>query len=128
VSPPEVALRAGQSAGVAVLLVGARDVQWVELTLTYDATLFRVTEVVAGALLTLDGSPVRVERQIESGRAHVRFERTAGASGSGAVAAITLQGEKAGSAALTVESLVVGRASGSERPALPPAARVVVAP
>ncbi len=128
VSPPEVAVRAGQSTGVAVLLVGARDVQWVELTLTYDATLFRVTDVAAGALLTLDGSPVHAERQLESGRARVRFARTTGASGSGAIAAITLQGEKAGSGALSVESLVVGRASGSERPALPPAARVVVAP
>jgi hypothetical protein len=49
-------------------------------------------------------------------------------SGSGAVAAVTLQGLKAGSAVLAVESLVIGHVAGTE-PAAPPApARVVVAP
>jgi len=127
-SPPEVALRVGQSSGFAVLLVGAKDAQWVELTLSYDATLARVTDVAAGALLTLDGSPVQADRQLETGRARIRFTRGAGVSGSGAVALVTLSGLKAGSGALAVESLAIGRGAETERPALPAPGRVVVAP
>ena len=127
-SPPEVALREGQSAGVAVLLVGARDVLSVELTLVFDPALVQVGDVTPGALLTLDGASVQTERQLESGRVRVRFARTTGASGSGAVATVTLQGIKAGSGALAVESIVVGHAAGAERPAPPAPGRVVVAP
>ena len=111
-SPPEVALRAGQSAGVALLLVGARDVQSVDVTLVYDATLVQVSDVTPGALLTLDGAPIQTERQLEAGRARVRFARATGASGSGAVAAVTLQGLKAGSGTIAVESLVIGTGVG----------------
>ncbi len=127
-SPPEVALRVGQSAGLAVLLVGARDVLWIEMTLVYDPALVRVTDVAPGALLTLDGTPIQAEPQLEPGRSRVRFTRATAASGSGAVAALTLRGLKAGSGALGVESLTIGRASGTERPAAPAPARVVVAP
>jgi general secretion pathway protein D len=127
-SPPEVALRVGQSAGLAVLLVGARDVLWIEMTLVYDPALVQVTDVAPGALLTLDGTPIQAEPQLEPGRSRVRFTRATGASGSGAVAAVTLRGLKAGSGTLGVDSLVIGRTSGTERPAAPAPARVVVAP
>jgi hypothetical protein len=127
-SPPEVALREGQSAGVAVLLVGARDVLSVELTLVFDPALIQIGDVTPGALLTLDGASVQTERQLESGRVRVRFARPTGAAGSGAVATLTLKGIKAGSGALAVESIAVGHAAGSERPAPPAPGRVVVAP
>ncbi len=58
-SPPEVALRVGQPGGLAVVLVGAKDVQSVEITLAWDPALAEVTDVAAGSLLTLDGSPSR---------------------------------------------------------------------
>jgi hypothetical protein len=127
-SPPEVALRAGQSAGVAVLLVGARDVLSVELTLVYDPALVQIGDVTPGALLTLDGASVQTERQLESGRVRVRFARPTGVAGSGAVATLTLKGIKAGSGALAVESIVIGHTAGVERPAPPAPGRVVVAP
>ena len=89
----------------------------------------RVSDVAAGALLTLDGTPVQTVRQLDTpGRAHVSFTRTTAVAGSGAVSAVTLQGLKAGSGALAVESLVIGRVAGTEQPAPPAPARVVVAP
>jgi general secretion pathway protein D len=127
-SPPEVALRVGQSGGLAVVLVGARDLQSVEITLAWDPALAEVTDVAAGSLLTLDGAPVVAERAIEAGRARVRFARGAGATGSGAVVAVTIKGLKAGSGGIVVESLALGHGGGSERPAPPAPGRLVVAP
>ena len=106
-SPPEVALRVGQAGGLAVVLVGAKDVQSVEITLAWDPDLAEVTDVAAGSLLTLDGSALSAERAIESGHARVRFSRATGATGSGAVVAITMQGLKAGTGSIVVESLTL---------------------
>jgi general secretion pathway protein D len=127
-SPPEASLRAGQTAGVAVVLVGARDVQWVEVIVGFDPALAEVTDVSPGSLLTLDGTPVSAERQIEAGRARVRFLRPTAVSGSGSVVAITLRGLKPGSGTLAIESIAVGHAGGTERPAPPAPARLVVTP
>jgi general secretion pathway protein D len=127
-SPPEVALRAGQAGSLALVLVGARDVQSVELTLAWDPALAEATDVAAGSLLTLDGSAVSSERALETGRVRVRFARAAGATGSGAVVVVTMKGLKAGSCAIVVESLSVGRAGSVERPAPPAPGRLVVAP
>jgi general secretion pathway protein D len=128
-SPPEVALRVGQPGGLAVVLVGARDLQSVELTLVWDPGLAEVTDVAAGSLLTLDGSPVSAERSTDQpGRARVRFARASGASGSGAVVAVTMKGLKAGSGTVAIESIALGRAGASERPAPPAPGRLVVAP
>ena len=127
-SPPEVALRVGQAGGLALVLVGARDVQSIEVTLAWDPALAEVTDVAAGSLLTLDGSPVSAERAVEAGRARVRFSRAVGATGSGAVVAVTMKGLKAGSGSIVVESLAIGRGGSTERPAPPAPGRMVVAP
>jgi general secretion pathway protein D len=127
-SPPEVALRVGQSGGLAVVLVGARDVQSVEINLAWDPALAEVADVAAGSLLTLDGSPVSAERAVEGGRARVRFSRATGATGSGAVVAVTMKGLKAGSGSVVVESMTLGRGGASERLAPPAPGRLVVAP
>jgi hypothetical protein len=127
-SPPEVALRVGQSGGLAVVLVGAKDVRSVEIALAWDPALAEVTDVAAGSLLTLDGAPVAAERALEVGRARVRFSRGVGATGSGAVVAVTMKGLKAGSGGIVVESLALGHGGGAERPAPPAPGRLVVAP
>jgi len=127
-SPPEVALRVSQAGGLAVVLVGAKDVQSVEITLAWDPDLATVTDVAAGSLLTLDGSTLSAERAIESGHARVRFSRATGATGSGAVVAITMMGLKAGTGSIVVESLTLNRGGSSDRPAPPAPARLVVAP
>jgi hypothetical protein len=103
-------------------------VQSVEVTLTWDPALAEVTDVAAGSLLTLDGSPVSAERALESGRARVRLSRAAGASGSGAVVAVTLKGLKPGSGLVSLEALTLGHGEGAERPAPPAPGRLVVAP
>jgi general secretion pathway protein D len=126
-SPPEVAVRAGQTASVAVVLVGAEELEWVEVVLTWDAELAEVTEAKPGSLLTLDGAPVAAARTLESGRARVRFTRSTGTSGSGAVAALTVRGLRPGSGSLTLESVEVGK-PGATVPLAPPApGRIVVA-
>ena len=127
-SPPEVALRAGGTGNVAVVLVGARDLEWVELVLAWDGSLAEITEVKAGSLLTLDGAPVAAARTLESGRARVRFTRSTGTQGSGAVAAVTFRGLREGSGTLVVESVAIGVGGRTEQPAPPPAGRIVVAP
>jgi general secretion pathway protein D len=127
-SPPEVALRVGQTGGLALVLVGAKDVQSVELSLAWDPALAEATDVAAGSLLGLDGSPVSAERALENGRARVRFSRATGATGSGAVVALTLKGLRAGSGSIVVDSLTVGHGGTSERPAPPAPGRLVVAP
>jgi hypothetical protein len=127
-SPPEVALRVGQAGGLALVLVGAKDVQSIEVTLAWDPALAEVTDVAAGSLLTLDGRPVSAERALEAGRARVRFSRAVGATGSGAVVAVTMKGLKAGSGSVVVESLAVGRGGSTERPAPPAPGRMVVTP
>jgi len=127
-SPPEVVLQVGQAGGLAIVVVGARDVQSVELNLTWDPALAQVTDVAAGSLLTLDGSAVSAERAIADGRARVRFSRAGGASGSGAVAAITMKGLKAGSGTIAVESIALGRGGTTDRPNPPAPGRLVVAP
>ena len=57
-SPPEVAVSVGETASVAVLVVGAQDLEWVELEVTWDDALAEVSEVAPGSLLILDGAPV----------------------------------------------------------------------
>jgi hypothetical protein len=126
-SPPEVSVRAGQTAGVAVVLVGAQDLEWVELVLTWDPGLAEITEVKPGSLLTLDGVPVAAARTLESGRARIRFTRSTGTSGSGAVAALTVRGLRPGSGTLTLESVEVGKPGTTVPLAAPAPGRIVVA-
>jgi general secretion pathway protein D len=127
-SPPEASLKVGEKGGLGLVVVGARDVLSVEVVLTYDATLIELAEVGPGSLLTLDGQPVGAERTGEAGRARVRFTRTAGATGSGAIVSVTLKGLRAGSGVLGIESLALVRAGETERPTLPAPGRVIVNP
>jgi general secretion pathway protein D len=127
-SPPELDLRAGQTEGLAVVVVGAQDLQWVELSLAWDPALAEITSAAPGSLLTLDGSPVSKTQTLESGRARVRFSRASGASGSGAVASLTFRGASPGSGTLVVDSIAIGRGGAAEHPAPPPPGRIVVTP
>jgi len=127
-SPPEVALKVGETGTLGLVAVGAREALSVEVVLTYDPALVEVADLAAGSLLTLDGQPVGAEKTLEAGRARARFTRPTGATGSGAVVVIMLKGLKAGSGSLGLDSLVIVRTGGTERPAPPAPARVVVSP
>jgi general secretion pathway protein D len=126
-SPPELALEPGETGGLAVVLVGAQDLEWVELELSWDGAVAEMSDARAGSLLTIDGVPVAAARTLESGRARVRFTRPAGTSGSGAVAALTFRGLAPGSATLVVESVAVGKAGATVPLVPPPPGRIVVA-
>ncbi len=123
-----MSLRVGQSAGLAVVLVGAKDVQWVEMTLAYDEALAQIADVSVGSLLTLDGSAIQTARTVEPGRLRIRFTRPTPASGSGAVASVTLKGLKPGTGTLAVETLTVGHANETAPIAAPAAGRIIVSP
>jgi hypothetical protein len=101
-SPPEVDLRVGQNGTVAIVVVGARDVVGIDLSLVWDGALAEMTDASAGSLLSLDGVPVQAERALEVGHARIKFTRASGVTGSGAVAMLTLRGLKPGSGALSV--------------------------
>jgi general secretion pathway protein D len=127
-SPPEVVLSVGEAASVAVVVVGAQDLEWVELEVAWDEGLAEISEASPGSLLTLDGAPVAASRTLEAGRARVRFSRPTGAQGSGAVATLTFRGRREGTGTLSVESVTVGVGGATGRPAPPLPGRIVVAP
>lgn len=127
-SPPELALRPGETGALAVVVVGVQDLRWVELSLAWNPALAEITDAAAGSLLTLDGTPVAKTQTLESGRARVRLARSTGASGSGAVVSLTFRGVAAGSGSVVVESVAIGRGGETARPAPPSPARIVVTP
>ncbi|HET7294962.1 MAG TPA: cohesin domain-containing protein [Vicinamibacteria bacterium] len=125
-SPAEARLRAGETATLSVVLVGARNVGGIEMQLAYDAAIAEIVAADPGTLLTLDGAAIGSERQLDPGRATFRFTRPQPATGSGAVALLRVKGLRAGTAQIAVESVsVVGAA---DPPAPPAPAQVVVEP
>jgi general secretion pathway protein D len=127
-SPPETALKVGQGGAVALVVMGAQDVQGVEAVFVYDPTLVEVVDVGAGSLLTLDGSAVSTEKELSAGRTRARFSRATGATGSGAIATLTFRALRPGSGTVALESLVVTRPQGSERPTVASPGRIEVTP
>lgn len=127
-SPPEAALRVGQTGALALVVMGAQDVQSVEAVFLYDATLVEVVEVSAGSLLTLDGSAVSSEKELGAGRVRGRFLRATGATGSGAIATLTFRALRAGSGTVTLDSLVLARPQGAEHPTVTNPGRIEVSP
>ncbi len=126
-SPADLRVAPNGTTSIGLVVMGAQDLTAVELVVRYDPALLEAQEVVPGALLTLDGQPVGVERGIENGRVRARFTRATGTAGSGVVAVMTFRALGAGSGTVTVESLAV--TSGGATAAVPAAgARVAVAP
>lgn len=126
VSPAERVLLVGDTATIDVVVMGVRDLRGINLVLRFDPDLVSVTDVVAGSLLTLDGQSVAVEKAIDHGGVTVRFTRAAGTSGSGSVASLRVQGVKAGSTDVVVQSLTIETGAGPQLPAVPMSARLVV--
>jgi general secretion pathway protein D len=127
-SPPEAALHVGQTGALALVVMGAQDVQSVEVVFLYDATLVEVMEVGAGSLLTLDGSAVSSEKELGAGRVRGRFSRATGATGSGAIATLTFRALRAGSGTVTLGSLVLARPQGAEHPTVASPGKIEVSP
>jgi general secretion pathway protein D len=127
-SPPEAVLRVGQGGALALVVMGAQDVQGVEAVFVYDPTLIEVVDIGSGSLLTLDGTTVSSEKELSAGRARGRFSRATGATGSGAIVTVTFRALRQGSGTVALESLVLIRPTGSERPTVANPGRIEVSP
>lgn len=131
-SPPEVALKVGDPPPpVSVIVLRVKELVSVDLAVTYDATALEALDAEPGTLLTLDGSTVSSEKNLEPGRVRVRFARpgpTSTVPSSGAVALLRFKGLKPGPTTLVIESLSLITPRGRERVTLPGPGRVVVLP
>ena len=104
-SPAEIRIPVGGTGTVGLVVMGAQDLRGVDMTMTYDPAVLEAQDVSPGPLLTLDGSPVGVNRGMESGRVRAQFTRASGSAGSGVVAAVTFRALRAGVVTVTVEGL-----------------------
>ncbi len=111
-APAAANVRVGQSGALGLVLLNAKDVIAVEVALSYDPSLIEALDVGPGALLSLDGVNVGVERQIDAGRVRARFTRPTGGSGSGAVAMFSFKALRPGTSAVLVEAMTVTTPAG----------------
>jgi general secretion pathway protein D len=126
-SPAEVRIPVGGTGSIGLVVMGAQDLRGVDVTVTYDPTVLEAQDVAPGPLLTLDGSPVGVNRGLESGRLRAQFTRAAGAAGSGVVASMTFRALRAGIVTVSAETLNLTTAAGTTVVPVPSVARIRVA-
>lgn len=127
-SPADVRIPVGGTGTIGLVVTGAQDLRGVDLTVTYDPAVLEAVDVSPGPLLTLDGSPVGVNRGLETGRLRAQFTRSSGSAGSGVVATMTFRGLRAGTVTVTAEGLTLTTAAGNAAVPVPAAARVTVGP
>ncbi len=125
-SPAELRIKAGETATLSVVLVGARNVTGIEMQLAYEAGALEIVEANPGTLLTLDGAAIGAEWQLGTGHATLRFTRPLPTTGSGAVAVLRVRGVRPGASRISMESL--GIPGTTDAPAAPAPAQVVVEP
>jgi len=127
-SPAEAHVKAGETASLSVVVLNASGLLGAEIVVSFDPVLIEALEAAPGPLLTLDGSPVNTERNIEPGRVRVRLTRGAATAGSGAVATLTFKGLQGGTAIVAVQSVILVTETGAAQPMLPGPARIRVQP
>jgi general secretion pathway protein D len=126
-SPASLSLRVGETSTIGVVVMGVRDVTSVELVAEFDPAVVDAQDAAAGPLLTLDGSAVGIERQVEPGRLRARLSRPTPTAGSGVVASLSFRGLRPGTANVTIQALVLVGPAGSIAAGLPAPARLTVA-
>jgi len=126
-SPAEIRIPVGGTGTVGLVVMGAQDLRAVDMTLTYDPAVLEAQDVAPGPLLTLDGSPVGVNRGLESGRVRAQFTRTAGSAGSGVVATVTFRALRSGVVTATVEALSLTTGTSTVRVPVAAVTRIRVA-
>jgi general secretion pathway protein D len=127
-SPPESNVKVNTNGTTSIVLMGAKDVVRVDLSLTYDPALAEAVDIASGSLLTVDGASVAVEKNMEPGRVRAILTRPAGVAGSGAVAVFTYRGVGVGRTALALESLTLRTTTGTQEVLVPAPAQIVVSP
>ena len=127
-STAEITLRPGQNGVVGLILRRASEVRGIEVNLTFDSAVVDLGDVTPGALLTLDGSAVNVERRGPKSLVLSRPAPTSGAS-SGVVASLTFRASGGpGSTPIAIESLWVDTARGRVQLSPPTPVRASVLP
>ena len=126
-SPAEIRIPVGGTGTVGLVVMGAQDLRAVDMTIAYDPAVLEAQDVAPGPLLTLDGSPVGVNRGLESGRVRAQFTRTAGSAGSGVVATVTFRALRAGVVTATVEALSLTTGTSTARVPVAAVTRIRVA-
>jgi hypothetical protein len=130
-SPPEVPLKMGETRDLSAIVLRVKELVSVDAVFVYDPAAIVVDDVEPGSLLTLDGSTISSEKNLESGRVRVRFARTgptAKTPSSGAITVLHFHGVNPGPTTITIESLSLITPRGRERVTLPGPGRVVVQP
>jgi hypothetical protein len=127
-SPPQTNVKVNTNGTTSVVLMGAKDVVRVDLSLTYDPALAEAVDVTSGSLLTVDGAAVSIEKNMEPGRVRASLTRPTGVTGSGAVATFTYRGVGVGRSALALESLTLRTATGVQEVLVPAPAEIAVSP
>jgi general secretion pathway protein D len=118
-APSSPGARRDQPLELNLLLSAPAEVTAVEVVVRYDPQRLAGFEAVAGSLLTLDGTPVGVERHEEAGRLRARFVRQRPASGAGALVAFRARATAGGATAVAIESVVVTGPGGEQKLAAP---------
>jgi general secretion pathway protein D len=98
-SPATVALAAGESVDVVLVAGGAQGLSSGEIVLGYDPAALSVSNVQAGAFLTIDGRALSFVPTFNPGQVRVDFSRPGdvdGLRGSGHLVRLTLQAVAAG--------------------------------
>lgn len=123
----EIAMKVGDVERVSINLFSVRQMQEVVATLVADGNAIEFVEIAGGALLSMDGAAIVVERQIEGSRIQGRFTRTQELpGGTGPVVTVAFRATRPGSASITVDSLRVGPGGGATPVPLAATVRVTV--
>lgn len=125
----EVRMKQGEVQRVAVNLFGARSIQEVSISVRSDTPGLEFVEIGPGQLLSVDGAPVRTERQLGGTRASAQFKReTPLSGGTGTVAFVAFRATRQGEATIFVEALSLRSGEVSSQVPLTGAVRVTVEP
>ena len=117
--PATVALKAGETTTVGVVVQGAQDLYSIPLLMQYDPKVISVEDVRQGGFLSGGQQPIAVVQRVdkERGQAIVsatRMPNTPGVSGSGTIFGVVLRGVAAGSSTLSI--LQVNARDSQQRP------------
>jgi general secretion pathway protein D len=117
--PANVALKAGDTTTIGVVVQGAQDLYSVPMLMQYDPKVISIEDVRQGGFLSGGQQPIAVVQRVdkERGQAIVsatRMPNTPGVSGNGTIFGIVVKGVAPGSSTLSI--LQVNARDSQQRP------------
>ncbi|MGH9322700.1 MAG: cohesin domain-containing protein [Vicinamibacteria bacterium] len=119
-SPATATISVGQSIEAALVAGGAQGLSSGEIVVSYDPAALRISNVQAGAFLTIDGRPLSFTPTFNPGQVRVDFSRPddpGGLAGSGHLVRLTFEALQAGPPLLVSATGVLRDSSGADIPA-----------